>query len=58
MKANDLLSDDFSFNKLPEAQDLYSGGTSFFRSVEYNSELTPDSAEEGDNAACCESTRW
>jgi hypothetical protein len=40
-EANDLFRNGFSFNKMAEAQDLYAGATSFFRSFKHMGEDQP-----------------
>jgi hypothetical protein len=41
-EANHLFSGGFSFNKLAEAEDLYAGATSFFRSFKHMGESQPE----------------
>jgi hypothetical protein len=45
-EANDLVFGGFSFNKLAEAQDLYGGATSFFRSFKHMGESQPSCLDE------------
>ena len=45
-EANDLVFGGFSFNKLAEAQDLYGGATSFFRSFKHMGESQPSGLDE------------
>jgi hypothetical protein len=48
-EASDLFLGGFSFNKLAEAQDLYGGATSFFRSFKHMGESQPDSLGEDED---------
>lgn len=48
-EANDLFMGGFSFNKMAEAQDLYAGATSFFRSFKHRGESEPSGLGEDDN---------
>ena len=48
-EANDLIMGGFSFNKFAEAQDLYAGATSFFRSFKHRSEDQPSGLDEDDD---------
>ena len=48
-EANDLFLGGFSFNKLAEAQDLYGGATSFFRSFKHMGESQPAGLGEDDD---------
>lgn len=50
-EASDLLSNGFSFNKLAEAQDLYAGATSFFRSFKHMGEEQQAGLGEDENGA-------
>jgi hypothetical protein len=53
-EASDLFMGGFSFNKLAEAQDLYAGATSFFRSFKHMGEQqTPGLGADEDNAMVC-----
>jgi len=47
-EANDLFMGGFSFNKLAEAEDLYAGATSFFRSFKYRGEQEQDGLANSD----------
>jgi hypothetical protein len=50
-EASDLMMGGFSFNKLAEAQDLYAGATSFFRSFKHMGEQqAPGLGADEDNA--------
>jgi len=48
-EAGDLFRGGFSFDKLAEAQDLYGGATSFFRSFKHMGESQPDGLGEDDD---------
>ncbi|RFU28813.1 hypothetical protein B7463_g7526, partial [Scytalidium lignicola] len=48
-EANDIFARGFSFDKMAEAQDLYSGATSFFRSFKHMGESQPAGLDEDDN---------
>lgn len=47
-EANDLFMGGFSFNKLAEAEDLYAGATSFFRSFKHRGEQQEDALADSD----------
>lgn len=50
-EASDLFRGGFSFNKMAEAQDLYAGATSFFRSFKHRGEQqAPGLGADEDNA--------
>lgn len=48
-EANDLILGGFSFNKVAEAQELYAGATSFFRSFKHMEESQRPGLDEDDN---------
>lgn len=48
-EAGDLLAGGFSFDKLAEAQDLYAGATSFFRSFKHRGESSGHGLGQDDN---------
>ena len=48
-EATDLLAGGFSFNKFAEAQDLYAGATSFFRSFKHMGDSQAPGLDQDDN---------
>jgi hypothetical protein len=48
-EASDLFRGGFSFNKLAQAQDLYAGATSFFRSFKHMGEQEQNGLGEDEN---------
>lgn len=49
-EASDLLRGGFSFDKMAEAQDLYAGATSFFRSFKHMGEEQQSGLDEDENS--------